>query len=262
MAMVLLAGADPDKSVRLKKALEAAGYEVSVASNGSSAVAMVRQRRPDLIVSQTMLDDMYGSELCSMIQADSTTKGIMFVLLVDRASQMAMAATRTDADMILPESSPPSNIVARVDTHLRLRGFVSTPPPRAAGEEAAPKAAKEESASTLQGSLAIMDLTEVTQAISIGRKTGRLVLSLATGMGVVLFQSGRPVHAEYAGKTGEEAFIALVMTAHRERGGSFSFLPFGGGEASDLPQTIRKDLETLLLNIAVEIDENQRGTGS
>ncbi len=261
MAMVLLVGADPDKSVSLKKALEAAGYEVSVASSGSSALAMVKQRRPTLIISQTMLDDMYGSELSSMVQADSATKGIMFVLMVDRASQMAMAATRTEADMILPESSPASNIVARVDTHLRLRGLSSASPPRLTSQEAAPKGAKEKPAPTLEGSLAIMDLTEVTQAVSIGRKTGRLVLSLAAGMAVVLFDSGRAVHAEFGGKSGEEAFITLVMTAHRERGGSFSFFPVAGREVSDIPRTIHKDLETLLLNIAVEIDESQKGTG-
>src|SRR3990170_4420095 len=61
MPMVLLVDADPDSSVRFEKALRAAGYEVSVAPSGSRAPAMLRQRRPDLIISQAMFEDMYGS---------------------------------------------------------------------------------------------------------------------------------------------------------------------------------------------------------
>jgi hypothetical protein len=106
-----------------------------------------------------------------------------------------------------------------------------------------------------------MDLTEVAQAVAIGRKTGRLLLSLPGGEGVMLFESGRVVHAEFGKEKGEGAFNALVMASHRERGGNFSFIPGEAGEASNLPKTINKDLETLLLNVAVEIDEIERGAG-
>jgi len=100
MAMVLLVDADSDISLRLQKAFKAAGYEVSVATSGSSALVSVKQRRPDLIVSRGMFEDMYGSELCSMVRADPTTKEIMFILLVDRSTQVAVVATQTEADMV------------------------------------------------------------------------------------------------------------------------------------------------------------------
>ena len=51
MPMVLLVDADPDSSVRFEKALRAAGYEVSVAPSGARALIMLRQRRPDLLIS-------------------------------------------------------------------------------------------------------------------------------------------------------------------------------------------------------------------
>ncbi|MFQ5847228.1 MAG: DUF4388 domain-containing protein [Candidatus Methylomirabilales bacterium] len=262
MPLALLVDADPDSGVRLQRALEAVGYEVAVAPSGTDALARVKQQRPDLIISQVMFEDMYGSELCSMVRADPTTKEIMFILLVDRGSQMALAASQTEADMILPENSPPSTIVTRVDTHLRLRGVTTASPPRGRVQDAARKTPTEEGAATLQGSLAVMDLTEVTQAVSIGRKTGRLMLSLPAGEGVILFESGRVVHAEFGGQAGEGAFGALVMASHRERGGTFSFNPVEAGEASKLSKSIDKDLETLLLNIAVEIDESEKGTGN
>ncbi|MGH7382542.1 MAG: DUF4388 domain-containing protein [Candidatus Methylomirabilales bacterium] len=252
MPMVMLVDADPDSSVQMQKTLEAAGYEVSVAASGTFALGMLKwgRRRPNLIISRSKFGDMHGSELCSMIRADPATQEIMFILMADRGSQMG---SQTEADLVLPDNAPIDTLVTRIDTHIRLRGLLDLPGPP-------PGTAKEAPAGTLQGSLAVMDLTEVTQAVSIGRKTGRLVLSLKAGKGAILFDSGRVVHAEFAGKTGEGAFNALVVASHRERGGSFSFVPVAAGDASQRPNTIQTDLETLLLNLAVEMDENLRDT--
>lgn len=262
MAFVLVVDADPDNSIRLQKALELAGYEVSVASSGTSALTTLRRRRPDLVLSQSVVDDMYGSELVSDIRGDRTSKEIPFILFVDRAAQMGVAATRTEADMILPDNSPVATIVTRVRTLLQLRGVQVGAPARDSGQAAAVEAPEAAPVQTLQGSLAVMDMTEVAQAVSIGRKSGRLVISLPAGEGVILFETGWVVHAEFGGETGEKAFNAIAMTSHQERSGSFSFIPLGAKEASDLPKTIQKDLETLLLNVAVEIDEIEKDKGS
>lgn len=262
MALVLVVDADPDNSIRLQKALELAGYEVSVASSGTSALTTLRRRRPDLVLSQSVVDDMYGSELLSDIRGDRTSKEVPFILFVDRAAQMGVAATRTEADMILPDNSPVATIVTRVGTLLQLRGVQVGAAARDSGQAAAVEAPEAAPVQTLQGSLAVMDMTEVAQAVSIGRKSGRLVLSLSAGEGVILFETGWVVHAEFGGKTGEKAFNAIAMTSHQERSGNFSFTPMGAKEASALPKTIQKDLETLLLNVAVEIDEIERDKGS
>ncbi len=260
MAFVLVVDADPDNSVRLQKALELAGYGASVASSGTSALTMLRRRRPDLVVSQSVIDDMYGTELVSDIRADGKTKDIPVILLVDRASNMGIA-TQTKADMILPDNSPVATVVTRVGTLLQLRGLQAGEPITDSGQEAAVEATQEVPAQTLQGSLAVMDMTEVAQAVAIGKKTGRLLLSLPPGEAVILFESGRVVHAEFRGETGEKAFKAIAVASHQERSGTFSFTPVGVKGASNLPKTIQKDLETLLLNIAVEIDEMGRDKG-
>jgi CheY-like chemotaxis protein len=249
MALVLVVDADPDNSIRLQKALELAGYEVSVASSGTSALTTLRRRRPDLVLSQSVVDDMYGSELLSDIRGDRTSKEIPVILFVE-------------ADMILPDNSPVATIVTRVGTLLQLRGVQVGAPARDSGQAAAVEAPEAAPVQTLQGSLAVMDMTEVAQAVSIGRKSGRLVLSLPAGEGVILFETGWVVHAEFGGETGEKAFNAIAMTSHQERSGSFSFTPMGAKGASDLPKTIQKDLETLLLNVAVEIDEIAKDKGS
>ena len=108
---------------------------------------------------------------------------------------------------------------------------------------------------TFQGSLEVMELADLTQAIAGGGKSGRLILALPQGGGLVLFEKGRIVHAEYCNAVGEEAFGALLAACHADGAGRFCFLPSPAGEAAGLPRTIDKSVDRLLLSSATAIDE-------
>ena len=113
-------------------------------------------------------------------------------------------------------------------------------------------------ARTFQGSLGVLEIEELTQAIAVGGKTGRLVLVLTTGGGLVVFESGRVTHAEYGGQAGEAAFSALVAASHRERGGKFCFIPVHPNELRSQPKTIDRGVDQLLLDVARAMDEEKR----
>jgi hypothetical protein len=108
---------------------------------------------------------------------------------------------------------------------------------------------------TFQGSLEVMELADLAQAVAGGGKSGRLILALPQGGGLILFEKGRIVHAEYRNTVGEEAFAALLSACHADGAGRFCFLPSAAGEASGLPRTIDKPVDRLLLSIATAIDE-------
>ena len=108
---------------------------------------------------------------------------------------------------------------------------------------------------TFQGSLEVMELADLTQAIAGGGKSGRLILALPQGGGLMLFERGRVVHAEYRNAVGEEAFSALLAATHADGAGRFCFLPVPSGDASGLPRTIDKTVDQLLLSSATAIDE-------
>ena len=110
---------------------------------------------------------------------------------------------------------------------------------------------------TFQGSLGVMAMEELVQAISMGGKTGRLLLVLTAGGGMIVFKSGRVVHAEFGPKSGEPAFAALVSTAHRERAGKFCFIPSDDRAPSNGAATISMSTEQLLLSIATAMDEER-----
>ena len=113
-------------------------------------------------------------------------------------------------------------------------------------------------ARTFQGALGVLEIEELTQAIAVGGKTGRLVLVLTTGGGLVVFESGRVTHAEYGGQAGEAAFSALVAASHRERGGKFCFIPVHPNELRSQPKTIDRRVDQLLLDVARAMDEEKR----
>ena len=115
--------------------------------------------------------------------------------------------------------------------------------------------------SSFQGSLGVMDLTELTQVISLGVKTGELQLSLSKGEGVILFEAGRVVHAEFAGRSGESAFAAMVAASQREGEARFCFNRAEREAIASRPRTISRNVEQLLLSVAQEIDETSQHAG-
>jgi len=131
------------------------------------------------------------------------------------------------------------------------------PVPAPAAAPAPPaKPTVEASRSSFQGSLGVMDLTELTQVISLGVKTGELHLSLSKGEGIILFEAGRVVHAEFAERSGEAAFAAMVAASQREGEARFCFNRADREAVAGRPRTISRTVEQLLLSVAQEIDES------
>jgi hypothetical protein len=100
-----------------------------------------------------------------------------------------------------------------------------------------------------------MELADLTQAIGAGGKSGRLILALPQGGGLMLFDKGRVVHAEYRNAIGEEAFGALLAACHADGTGRFCFLPASAADSNGIPRTIDKTVDQLLLSSATAIDE-------
>jgi CheY-like chemotaxis protein len=110
---------------------------------------------------------------------------------------------------------------------------------------------------TFQGALGSLALEELAQAIATGNKTGRLLLVLGTGGGMIAFDTGRVVHAEIGNTTGETAFQTLVSASHRDRGGKFCFIPSEPRELANVPKTITRSVSDLLHGAAKAMDEEK-----
>ena len=65
----------------IKDRLVSKGYKVSVAFSGEEALAQVRDEVPDLVVSDLMMPEMDGYELCRRLRRDPATAEVPIILL-------------------------------------------------------------------------------------------------------------------------------------------------------------------------------------
>jgi CheY-like chemotaxis protein len=130
MAKVLLIDADWENLVALQKALAVAGYEVAVALSGSFALTMLEWDRPDVIVSLAENQDMDAYELCSIIRADPTTRGIPFLLLTGETGPLPGAAARAGVNRVIAGKFNVSTLVSQVGELLTGKiGETASPAP-------------------------------------------------------------------------------------------------------------------------------------
>jgi len=258
IAKVLIVDADAAKLQALRAALTTAAYHVTSATSASFALTTLERDRPDLIVSGSRTEDMDGVEFCSIIRSDPTTHDIPFLLLSGPTRPTPWAVAQAGVDMLVAGDFVVSTVLDRISKllrHVAPQAEPGLPPPPLPPRMTVPRA--EAGTRTFEGSFGVLDLTEVTQAIALGGKTGRLSLQLAAGEGSLLFDSGRVVHAEFASRTGESAFAAMVSAAQSDPEGTFRFKPAAGLPAGSGPRTIQKSVDQLLLSIASEIDEGR-----
>lgn len=99
-------------------------FEISVATSGSSALELVADEQPDIILLDVMMPGMSGHEVCKALKSDEVTKGIPVVFVtalseeIDEAKGLALGAI----DYITKPFSP-DLVKARVQIHLALKQY-------------------------------------------------------------------------------------------------------------------------------------------
>jgi len=98
---VLIAEDYEDTRMILSMALEASGYHVTCANNGREALILARAEIPDLIISDILMPEMDGFDLCRAVKTDATLCHIPFIFYTatymdeaDRELGMAAGASR------------------------------------------------------------------------------------------------------------------------------------------------------------------------
>ncbi|WP_273378876.1 response regulator [Symbiobacterium thermophilum] len=92
MALILVADDDPDIARLVAFQLQYNGYEVTLARDGTEALARARETAPDLILLDWMMPGMDGLECLTALKGDPATRGIPVVLMTARAQQADVQA--------------------------------------------------------------------------------------------------------------------------------------------------------------------------
>ena len=117
-ARVLVVDDDPTVSDVVRRYLERAEYEVTLAADGQGALDAVRASRPDLVVLDLMLPGIDGLEVCRRLRRDDPNLPVvMLTALGDEADRVVGLSLGADDYVTKPFS--PRELVARVRTVLR-----------------------------------------------------------------------------------------------------------------------------------------------
>lgn len=93
--------------------------EIKVAENGAQGIDIIKEWIPDLIISDVMMPEMDGIELCKRIKSNPETSDITVVLLTAMTHRAAMLrGWEANADEYLFKPFHPDELVTRVKTLL------------------------------------------------------------------------------------------------------------------------------------------------
>ncbi|ALG06454.1 response regulator transcription factor [Kibdelosporangium phytohabitans] len=119
---------DDDETVRdvVRRYLELAGHEVTLAGDGEHALDLVARSEPDLIVLDLMLPGIDGLEVCRRIRQRSAVPVVMLTALGEEENRIA--GLRLGADDYVTKPFSPRELALRVGSVLRRARAVPAAP--------------------------------------------------------------------------------------------------------------------------------------
>ena len=119
-ARIIVADDNADMRQYLVRLL-AERYEVQSVPDGQAALEAVRERRPDLVLTDVMMPNLDGFGLLRELRSDAATRTIPIILLSARAGEEArVEGIERGADDYLIKPFSAREMLARVQTHLEL----------------------------------------------------------------------------------------------------------------------------------------------
>ncbi len=178
-------------------AFQPAGYEILTAADGSEALRVIAEARPDLIVSDILMPVMDGWRLCEEVRRVPETAGIPFIFLTtEKEVVKRVRGLRMGADDYLTKPFAREELVARAERVL-----------------ARTRQLRDISASEmLSGHTQHLSMADLLQILSLNGRTGTLRLDGPGGReGRIFFHEGRIVHAALGRVQGEKALFRMMM---------------------------------------------------
>jgi DNA-binding response OmpR family regulator len=234
---ILIVDDNPNVLKLLNISLSKAGYDIVEAENGELAYELANKEQPDIIVSDIMMPQMDGIELCWMIRENSKVPLVPFIFLTSfDDSEMEIRGFRAGADDYLNKPIDRKELLKRVEELLdrkdKLKSIEDTT----------------ESKKAFSGDLKDLSIVELVQMLNLNKKSGVLKIEGAE-KGEIYLKNGDLYAAKTETKSGEDAIYELVTYSE----GLFDFV------VSD--QEVDKNINNSTMNVIMEacriMDENR-----
>lgn len=124
---ILIVDDDPEMLTLLRTLLETQGFAVYTASSGETALHLLHQVAPDLVILDVLMPGLNGKEVCQRIRRHSPVP-ILFLTAVGEVDSVVDGLDR-GADDYMTKPFHPTELVARVQA-MRRRARLYTAPQR------------------------------------------------------------------------------------------------------------------------------------
>ena len=113
---ILIVNDDPDQLEVMSTLLRSAGYHVVTASDGSEGFAVAQRQHLDLVISDVMMPNTSGIELCRLIRADKKLRAlpILLVSALRKDTDTVIEGLRSGADAYMEAPYDPMLLIAKV----------------------------------------------------------------------------------------------------------------------------------------------------
>lgn len=116
---ILIVEDSPTQALKLKYLLEGRDYRVAVAENGRKALEYFREHTPDLVISDILMPEMDGYEMCRRIKAREALKDIPVILLTSLSDPVdVIRGLQCGADGFLTKPYREDFLISRVKSAL------------------------------------------------------------------------------------------------------------------------------------------------
>ncbi len=117
---ILIAEDDDALSELLVYNLEKQGFDVTPVKDGEDALALLEERRPDLLLLDWMLPNVSGIEICRRLRARSETQAVGIIMLSARGEEYdRVRGLETGADDYMTKPFSVTELLARIRSVLR-----------------------------------------------------------------------------------------------------------------------------------------------
>lgn len=125
---VLIIEDSPTQAEQLRDMLERHGYRVTLAGNGRQALAVMAERKPGLIITDVIMPEMDGYELCRAVKGDERLRDIPVILLTSLADPHdVIRGLECGADNFITKPYDETSLLYRIINMQMERHHRSTP---------------------------------------------------------------------------------------------------------------------------------------
>ena len=124
---VLIAEDSVTQAMQLQNILEVNGYDAAIATNGREAFQSIGVSRPSIVISDIIMPEMDGYELCRQIKSSASYRDISVILLTSLSQPQAVIwALQCGADKFITKPYDEKQLLSTIE-HLQLNTNLQIP---------------------------------------------------------------------------------------------------------------------------------------